>query len=365
MIVRAKNALIGGEITNDALIQIQSGYITKIEFDSKLNADQEIAGTLIPGFVDTHCHGGGGFSFSSDSNSEIDRVIETHRAHGTTTQFASLVTEPLDLLEAQILRLREFVMAGKIAGIHLEGPYLSPHKCGAHDPLLLRNPDLSEISALIVAGQGTIAMMTIAPELPGAIKAIELLVNSGVVAALGHSNANYEVAQAAIAAGATVVTHFYNALPPLDHREPTITSAALLSDVLNLELILDGHHVNVPAVELLLKSAPRRTMLVTDAMSAAGGTDGEYRIGELPVIVKDGQARLISNNSLAGSTLTMDLAFNRLMGGHGYSLANASFATATLPALVHGLSEVGEIAVGRKAHFVEINNATFQRVLTF
>jgi N-acetylglucosamine-6-phosphate deacetylase len=128
---------------------------------------------------------------------------------------------------------------------------------------------------------------------------------------------------------------------------------------------LDGHHVNAPAVELLLKSAPQRIMLVTDAMSAAGSTDGEYRIGELPVIVKDGQARLISNNSLAGSTLTMDLAFNRLMGAHGYSLADASFATSTLPALVHGLSEVGEIAVGRKAHFVEITGATFQRVLTF
>jgi N-acetylglucosamine-6-phosphate deacetylase len=365
MIIRAKNALIGGEIIDDALIHIQSGYITKIEVDSKVNANQEITGTLIPGFVDTHCHGGGGFSFSSDSESEVEHVIETHRTHGTTTQFASLVSEPLDILETQITRLREFVMAGKIAGIHLEGPYLSPQKCGAHDPLLLRNPVLSEISALIAVGQGTIAMMTIAPELPGAIKAIELLVNSGVVAALGHSNANYEVAQAAIAAGATVITHFYNALPPLDHREPTITSAALLSDALNLELILDGHHVNAPAVDILLRSAPQRIMLVTDAMSAAGSTDGEYRIGELPVIVKDGQARLISNNSLAGSTLTMDLAFNRLMGAHRYSLADASFATSTLPALVHGLSEVGEIAVGRKANFVEITGTTFQRVLTF
>jgi N-acetylglucosamine-6-phosphate deacetylase len=365
MLILAKAALIGGSVQNDCYIKVDRGLISGISNGVSEVADLTITGLLIPGFVDTHSHGGGGFSFSTESETGIRKVIATHRAHGTTTQFASLVTEPIDVLKAQIVRLKPFVMRGELAGIHLEGPYLSHEKCGAHDPKLLRLPDLQEISELIAEGEGTIAMMTIAPELKGAISAIELLVDSGIVVAIGHSTASHEAALAAIEAGATVVTHFYNALPAIDHREPTITSTGLLNDALTLELILDGHHVNALAVELMMKSAKNRTILVTDAMSAAGGEDGDYLIGELPVTVLQGVARLQSNGSLAGSTLTMASAFDRLISHHNFDIAAASNAASTLPAEVHGLLQVGEISVGKRANFVELENSLFKAVHTF
>jgi N-acetylglucosamine-6-phosphate deacetylase len=253
--------------------------------------------------------------------------------------------------------LTPFVQSGKLAGIHLEGPYLSHEKCGAHDPALLRTPNLNELRGLLNYGDGAISMVTIAPELPNAIAAIEMMVDQGLVVAIGHSNANFDVAKTAMAAGATIVTHFYNAIPALDHRQPNLTSAVLLDDSIILELILDGFHVNTPAVELLLKCAPDRVILVTDAMSAAGSHDGEYQIGALDVIVKDGAARLKSNGLLAGSTLTMDRAFERLISEHNFSLAQASFATSTLPAQALGIECVGEISVGKLANFVKVGDS--------
>lgn len=268
---------------------------------------------MITGFTDIHSHGGGGFSFSDPNPEHIAHALKTHRDHGTTTQIASLVTEPLDTLKAQIKNLLPFVEDKSIAGIHLEGPYLSSAKCGAHDPKLLREPKLDEIRELIDVGQGHIKMVTIAPELPGALAAIELMRSFGVVVAVGHSNASEVEALRGIEAGASVVTHMFNALPELDHRTGTITNALLINPDIYFELILDGVHINHSAVELLLKLAPDRIILITDAMSAAGGADGNYKIGDLDVRVLDGVATLASSGSLAGSTLTMDSAYNRLV----------------------------------------------------
>ena len=352
-IINAHQALIAGEIQENVAITIENDVIIGIG-DSVTNLDEVVNGTLIPGFVDIHSHGGGGSAFSTTDANEIEMVIATHRSHGTTTQIASLVTSPIDVLKAQITALTPFVQSGRLAGIHLEGPYLSHEKCGAHDPTLLRTPNLNELQDLIDHGEGTISMVTIAPELPNAIAAIEMMVRQGVVVAIGHSNANFEVAKAAMAAGASVVTHFYNAIPALDHQRPNLTSATLFDDSIFLELILDGIHVKAPAVELLLKSAPDRVILVTDAMSAAGSHDGDYQIGALAVVVKDGAARLKSNGSLAGSTLTMDRAFERLISEHNFSLAQASFATSALPAKALGIEYVGEISVGKLANFVKV-----------
>jgi N-acetylglucosamine-6-phosphate deacetylase len=352
-IINAHQALISGEMRANVAITIENDFIIRIG-DAVANPDEAVNGTLIPGFVDIHSHGGGGSSFSTTDVHEIERVIATHREHGTTTQIASLVTSPIDVLKTQITALMPFVQSGKLAGIHLEGPYLSREKCGAHDPALLRSPNLNELRDLIDYGEGAISMVTIAPELPNAIAAIEMMVDQGVVVAIGHSNANFDVATAAMDAGATIVTHFYNAIPALDHRQPNLTSAVLLDDSIILELILDGFHVNAPAVELLLKCAPDRVVLVTDAMSAAGSHDGEYQIGRMEVRVKDGAARLKSNGSLAGSTLTMDRAFERLISKHNYSIAQASFATSKLPASALGIEYVGEISVGKLANFVKV-----------
>jgi N-acetylglucosamine-6-phosphate deacetylase len=268
---------------------------------------------MTTGFTDIHSHGGGGFSFSDPNPDHVAKALATHRAHGTTTQIASLVTEPLDVLKDQIKNLLPFAIDGSIAGIHLEGPYLSSAKCGAHNPKLLREPNLEEIKELIDAGQGHIRMVTIAPELPGAIAAIALLRNLGVTVAIGHSNATEAEAISAISAGASVVTHMFNGLPGLDHRGGTITNALLVNPNIFFELILDGVHVTHSAVELLLNLAPGRIILITDAMAAAGGSDGDYLIGDLAVKVEKGIATLASNGSLAGSTLTMDSAYSRFV----------------------------------------------------
>jgi N-acetylglucosamine-6-phosphate deacetylase len=289
------------------------------------------------GFTDIHCHGGGGFSFSDPDPENIQRAIEAHRAHGTTTQIASLVTEPIEKLKNQIKNLLPFVESGALAGIHLEGPYLSEAKCGAHDPLLLRQPDVTEVGSLLDVADGQIKMVTIAPELPGAVTAIRFLKKHGVTIAIGHSDATFEEAQAAINAGATVVTHMFNALPALDHRSANISNAVISHPDLYFELILDGIHVNHSAVQLLLAVAPGRIIVVTDAMAGAGSDDGFYRIGELDVHVSDGKATLISNGSLAGSTLTMDNAYNRLVTEFGVTEATAISATKDLGRKVLGI----------------------------
>jgi N-acetylglucosamine-6-phosphate deacetylase len=285
---------------------------------------------VITGFTDIHSHGGGGFSFSDPNPDHIAHALATHRAHGTTTQIASLVTEPLEVLKSQIKGLLPFIFDKSIAGIHLEGPYLSSAKCGAHDPKLLREPKLDEMKSLIEAGEGHIKMVTLAPELPGALDAISYLRSVGVTVAIGHSNATAEEAVRAMDAGASVVTHMFNALPELDHRSATMTNAILVNPDIYFELILDGVHVNHSAVKLLLNVAPDRIILITDAMSAAGGADGDYKIGELDVKVSDGVARLATNGSLAGSTLTMDKAYNRLVSEFGITAEAAHLAAVDL-----------------------------------
>ena len=285
---------------------------------------------MTTGFTDIHCHGGGGYSFSDANPEHIQIAIDTHKSHGTTTQIASLVTEPLENLKQQIKNLIPFVESGALAGIHLEGPYLSHAKCGAHDPALLRVPKLDEIKELLEVGSGHIKMLTIAPELPGALETISYLRSVGVTAAVGHSDATFDEAVAGIKAGATVVTHMFNGLPALDHREATITNALLVDPDIYFEIILDGTHVNKSAMDLMLKLAADRIILVTDAMSAAGGKDGRYKIGDLDVNVAGGVATLVSNGSLAGSTLTMNSAHNRLVREHGVSEAIAKSATTEL-----------------------------------
>lgn len=261
------------------------------------------------GFTDIHCHGGGGFYFSDPNPNNIARAIEVHKEHGTTNLVASLVTASLDDLIDQIKRLLPFYHRGDIAGIHLEGPYLARRRCGAHDPELLREPTVDEIKMLVDAAEGAIAMFTIAPELPGALEAITFMSENHIIAAIGHSDGSYEDAKAGLDAGATVVTHFSNAMSKLRDGDHTFATAVLEDSRATLELIVDGHHVPLHEVKDLFDRAGDRIILVTDAMSAAGYRDGHYTIGGLDVEVLDGVARLTSNGSLAGSTLTMDQAY--------------------------------------------------------
>ena len=356
MHIHAATAVIDNQLQEKVCVQSEHGLITAISLNCSSVADLDVSGTLIPGFVDIHSHGGGGFYFSNTDVSSVKKARATHLEHGTTTMLASLVTEPIGILEEQIRRLAPLVDEGIFAGIHLEGPYLSHARCGAHQPSLLRSPDLDEIGALLDTAGDTITMITLAPELEGGISAVEYLHSRGVTVALGHSQADSATTVAALSAGAALITHFSNGMPKPSNGSGTIAETALSSKDLPLELILDGVHVTDEVLSTIKASGKNRFILVTDAMSAAGQPDGKYSIGALDVEVKDGVARLTSNGSLAGSTLTMDQAFKNYLSS-GASLVECVHATSVLPAQTVGLHDVGSITIGKKADFLEFTEA--------
>lgn len=259
-------------------------------------------------YVDLHCHGGAGFYFSDPNPENIRAAINFHKNNGTSQLLASLVTERIEVLHEQIERLLPFFRDGSIAGIHLEGPYLAHARCGAHNPSYLKNPTIDEVSRLLEIGDGAISMITIAPELEGALDVISYLSKSDVLAAIGHSAGDYDDAIKAVEAGASLVTHFSNGMSKLRDGEKTFATALLYESSIPLELIVDGHHVSREDVVAIAEVASDRIVFVTDAMSAAGQPDGNYMIGSLEVEVVDATARLKSNGALAGSTLTMNRA---------------------------------------------------------
>lgn len=258
------------------------------------------------GNIDIHCHGGGGFYFSDTNSLNIASAINFHKTHGTANLLTSLITDSIDELKLQIKRLLPFYNEGQIAGIHLEGPYLAHARCGAHSPEKLKSPTLEEVRELLEISEGSIKMITLAPELEGAINTIKYLSKNKVVAAIGHSDGSYDDALRAVDAGASLVTHFNNGMCKFSDGDKTFATALLYDSIIPLELILDGYHVNETDVSLILEVASDRIVFVTDAMAAAGQPDGKYMIGELKVEVSNGVARLKSNDALAGSTLTME-----------------------------------------------------------
>jgi N-acetylglucosamine-6-phosphate deacetylase len=262
-------------------------------------------------YVDLHCHGGAGFYFSDPNPRNIQSAIDFHKNHATSQLLASLVSEKIDDLETQIRRLVPFYNSGAIAGVHLEGPYLARARCGAHNPNLLKSPTISEIQRLIEVGEGAIRMITIAPELENSLEVISYLSRNMIIAAIGHSNGNYDDALKAVDAGAALVTHFSNGMSKLKDGEKTFATALLYETSIPLELIMDGHHVSREDVTVIAEVAGDRMVFVTDAMAAAGQPDGQYSIGDLDVVVTEGVARLKSNSALAGSTLTMQRAVEK------------------------------------------------------
>jgi N-acetylglucosamine-6-phosphate deacetylase len=339
-------------VLDDAVLVIAHDEIIGIEAAGS-PATQEIAGWVVPGFVDTHVHGGGGASYATDDPAEARRARQFHREHGTTSTLASLVTTDLDTLAAQIATLRPLVEEGELAGVHLEGPFLSERRKGAHDPALLRDPEPELITSLIEAAGGAVAMITIAPELTGGLASIEATVAAGAVAAIGHTDADDATVAAGLEAGATVVTHLFNAMPPIHHREPGPIPRLLSDDRCLVELIADGFHLHPRVIAMAVSAAgPDRVALVTDAMAAAGMPDGDFDLGTLRVAVRDARARLVEPDgtpgSIAGSTLTMDAAF-ALMVDLGFSIPEVATMASTTPARWHGLDRVGELAPGFRA----------------
>ncbi|HEV2783652.1 MAG TPA: N-acetylglucosamine-6-phosphate deacetylase [Actinophytocola sp.] len=309
---------------------------------------------VVPGFVDIHCHGGGGESFTDTDPARVRRAVMAHRRHGTTTMLASLVSRPIPELVNQVAVLAELTGDGLLTGIHLEGPFLSAARCGAHDPSVLRPPDADSVGALLAAGKGAIRMVTVAPELDGALLAVKRLVGDGVLAAIGHTDATEAQVLPAIEAGATVATHLFNGMRPLHHREPGPIGTLLNDERVTVELICDLVHVHPSVIRMAARHAgPERTVLITDAIAAAGVGDGVYDVGGLAVTVTDGVPTLAGGASLAGSTLTMDAAFRNLVRGCGLGMLEAVAATSTRPAELLGLSKVtGQLAEGLAADLV-------------
>jgi N-acetylglucosamine-6-phosphate deacetylase len=312
VLLTADTVLTGRELLRPGWIDVADGVVVGIGGGAApQRADHELgAVTVVPGFVDTHVHGGGGANFSAASTAETSTAVALHRRHGTTTLVASLVTAGPDELLSQVTGLADDVRAGILAGIHLEGPWLSTKRCGAHQPALMRDPDSAEIDRVLDAGGGTIRMITIAPERDGALAAIERIVDRGVVAAVGHTEATYEQTRAAIAAGATVGTHLFNAMRPIHTREPGPVIALLDDPRVTVEVITDGVHVDPTLYRHVSRSVGgERVSVITDAMAATGMADGVYHLGPVQVDVVDGLARVAGTDTIAGSTATMDRVF--------------------------------------------------------
>ena len=302
---------------------------------------ERLRGVVVPGFVDQHVHGALGVDFGGADEAGARRAAAHHHRAGSTRLVASVATASSQATLRALGVLAPLVDEGVLDGVHLEGPWLSSTRRGAHDPALLRSPEPAEVEALLDAARGTVRLVTIAPELPGAVDAIRLLVDRGVVVALGHSDCTAAAAPAAADAGATVVTHVYNGMRPLHHREPGLAGAALTDDRLAVELILDGQHVSRDAVEIARRASSGRLVLVSDAMAATGWSDGRYTIAGSEVVVEHGVAMLADGSSLAGSTGTVGEGLTRLLREHGVALPEAVRASSTTAATALGLTGAG------------------------
>ncbi|WP_049562378.1 N-acetylglucosamine-6-phosphate deacetylase [Nonomuraea sp. SBT364] len=351
--------IVTPEGVHEGWLTIEDGRITHVGHGSAPRPGHSLGGRhVVPGFVDMHNHGGAGGSFPSGEQDKARDAVALHERHGTTTLVASLVTDSLDRLTRAAASLAELCDDGLLAGIHFEGPYIAKARCGAHNPALLREPSPQEFAGLVKAGRGHVRMLTIAGELPGALDTIRLAVSEGVIAALGHTSADYDLARETIEAGVTVATHLYNAMPQLGHRDPGPIAALLEDERVTVELVNDGVHVHTAMLRLACEVAgPGRTALITDAMMATGLSDGEYPLGSMAVRVVDGVARLVEGGSIAGSTLTMDVAFRRAVREMGLSLPDAAQIASLTPARVLGLADrVGSIAVGKSADLVVLTD---------
>lgn len=319
---------------------------------------------VAPGCMDLHVHGGGGAQCNTTDPDEIAEVARFHAAHGTTALLATTVAAGPDELCAALETIAGLTgPAGRrdgaeVLGAHLEGPFLSRAMPGAMDPATFSAPDPTVVERLLKAGSSALRMMTLAPELPGAMELIAELVERDVVVSVGHSDASYEQVRTAAAAGVRSATHVFNAMRPLHHREPGVLGAVLDLPQISCELICDGIHVSAPAMRIAYRvKGAGGIRLVTDAIQAAGMPAGEYRLGSARVRVADGRATLVEGDSLAGSTLTMDQALRGTVRMLGLTVEDAIVLASANPARLLGLQDrKGSIAPGLDADLIILDD---------
>jgi N-acetylglucosamine-6-phosphate deacetylase len=328
----------------------------------------DLAGAILaPGFVDIHMHGGAGLDVMRATPAELPHLNKFLATHGVTGYFPTTVAAPLDQTCRALERLADAIEAAQSfhsgnggtvqarpLGIHLEGPFLSHKRRGVHPPECLLEPTLEIFERLWQSARGQVRMMTIAPELPGALEVIAEAARRKVCVSIGHSDAVLETARAGVKAGASHATHTFNAMRPLDHRDPGILGEVLTDRQLSADIIADGIHVAPEVVQLFLQAKGiERAVLITDAMAAAGMPDGTYQLGPIQVEVKDG--RCTSDGKLAGSVLTMDRAVRNVTQFAGWSLHDAVRAATLNPAHATGLAQHGQITPGAEANLVVLS----------
>lgn len=363
------------EIENPWL-EVEDGNITAVS--SRLGKEVPGGASLVdlgdavlaPGFVDIHMHGGAGLDLMRAESAELPRLGKFLATHGVTGYFPTTVAAPLDATCSALDRLAGAIEAAQESsasiggsvqaqplGIHLEGPFLSHKRRGVHPPENLVAPTVAIFDRLWQAARGLVRMMTIAPELAGATEVIAEAARRNVCVSIGHSDAEMPIAQAAVKAGARHATHTFNAMRPLDHRDPGIIGEVLTDDRLSADIIVDGIHVSPAVVQLfLLAKGSERAVLITDAISATGMPDGRYQLGPIQVDVKEG--RCTSGGSLAGSVLTMDRAVRNVTQFARWTLKEAVRAATLNPAKAVGVERRhGVLAMGAGADFVVLSPA--------
>jgi N-acetylglucosamine-6-phosphate deacetylase len=359
------------EIVNPLLV-VEDGLISEVSTRSEKEISRNISlvdfgdAVLAPGFVDIHIHGGAGLDAMRALPSELPRLGKFLTTHGVTGYFPTTVAAPLDATCAALGRLADAIetaatttnghpVQARPLGLHLEGPFLSHKRRGVHPPENLVAPTVDIFERLWQAARGHVRMLTIAPEIPGAMGVIAEAARRNVCVSIGHSDAEMPVAQDAVTAGARHATHTFNAMRPLDHRDPGIIGEVLSDDRLSADIIVDGIHVAPPVVKVFLQAKGyERAVLISDAISATGMPDGRYQLGPIEVDVKDGKCT--SNGSLAGSVLTMDRAVRNVTKFSHWSLRDAVRAATLNPARATGLSaRHGALTPGAFADFTVLS----------
>jgi N-acetylglucosamine-6-phosphate deacetylase len=358
-VITAARLIAPEETIEKPIVVVEGGFITYIgsRAESEIPFGQHLdfeGCTLVPAYFDIHIHGSAGHDVMEATPEAFTKVGHFLARHGVGAYLPTTVTAPWDATLRSLEGMAKFVgsleYGARPLGIHMEGPFLSPHKKGAHPANLLLKPSVELFERMWQASEGKIRLMTIAPELPGAEEVIEHATALGVRVSLGHSNADSAASKAGVKAGAVSATHTYNAMRAFDHKEPGLLGEVLANDALFAELICDGHHVAPNAVSMYWKAKGRdRAILITDAMAAAGMPDGNYKLGELDVRVKDGVC-IIGENTLAGSTLTLDRAVKNFAEFTRASIGDVARLVSRNPARMTGFeAEAGALAVGRAA----------------
>lgn len=358
-------AVCGQSVLPEAAVWIADGRIERIESDAAPNREQtsdceRIDGQgmlLIPGMIDVHIHGANGFDMMDGTEESVQQVSRACANSGCTSFLATSVSSTIEQLMAMIRSVKRVVgreRGAAVAGIHLEGPYLNAKRKGMQNEAYLRHPDIGEMTRIFDEAGDLIKMVTIAPELPGGTEMIDFLRNRGTIVAVAHSDATYEEAKLAFSRGASHVTHCFNGMRPIHHRDPGLVAAAFEEEHVSLQAIVDQVHLHPAIVRMMYRmKGADKMVLITDALQAMGLGDGIYMFGGHRVEVKDGVARL-QDGTLASSTVTMNKAL-RYTTELGIPLTDAVRMASTTPADILGMRDTGKIAAGCKADLALLN----------